>query len=130
MIESKVYRSPNIPQHKLKIASADNFDYNKGYEIQIRINDFSVAVFQNDYYSSKRNTGKELEIKIIHKKDTMFISQPSGKGSGEMEWVEVNGVYKNQKRPADFILQFIPGHYFFPDWTKTLIDNMPEASGN
>lgn len=130
MIEDKLYRSPTIPQHKLKNASADNFNYTKGYEIQIRINDFSFVVFQNDYYSRKRDTGKELEIKIIHKKDTMFISQSSGKESGEMEWVEVNGVYKNQKRPADFTLQFIPGHYFFPDWAKTLLDNMPMTSGN
>ncbi len=64
MIESKVYRSPNIPQHKLKIASADNFDYNKGYEIQIRINDFSFVVFQSDYYSRNRDTVKELEMDL------------------------------------------------------------------
>lgn len=116
MIESKVYRSPNIPQHKLKIASADNFDYNKGYEIQIRINDFSLVAFQHDY----PNKGTELEIKIIHKKDTMLISQPSGTGSGDKEIIEINGGEKIReiKPPADFILQFIPGHYFFPDWTK------------
>ncbi|MDD2984055.1 MAG: hypothetical protein PHQ74_11785 [Crocinitomicaceae bacterium] len=126
MIDDVLYKSPNIPQHKLKIAS-DNFkNNNKGFETQIRINDFSLVVFQQE----RHKYGKDLEIKIIHKKDTLFISQVSGIGSGEMRRVEVNGVYEEQKVPADFILQFIPGHYFFPSWTKAILDNIPETSGN
>lgn len=130
MIDDRLYRSPNIPQHKLKIATETNFNYKKGYEIQIRVNDFSLVIFSNDYYSNGKNKGKDIEIRIIHKTDTLFISQSSGTGSGEMERIEVNGVYKNQKRPADFTLQFIPGHYFFPDWAKQQIENIPETSGS
>lgn len=122
MINDMLYKSPNIPQQELKFAAENSFDENKGYEIQIRINDFSLITFPNEYYD------KELEIKIIHKKDTMLISQPSGIGSGNMEWTEINGVKKI--RPADFVLPFIPGHYFFPDWAKTMLDNVPEISGN
>lgn len=125
MIDDVLYKSPNIPQHKLKTFYGETFNYNRGCEIQIRINDFSFVALQQEY----ENRDTELEIKIIHKKDTLFISQSSGVGSGDSAWITVDGVYKYQRRPADFTLQFIPGHYFFPDWAKQQIENVPETSG-
>lgn len=67
LIDSTLYKSPNIPQDSLLPAQNNSpaFDY------QIRINDFSIALRQ------KKLEEKNLEIKIIRENDTMFISQAS-----------------------------------------------------
>ena len=100
MIDSVLYKSPNIPQDSLKPA-----EYNSNnFEIHIRINDFSLAIPMMALYESQ----KRLEIKVIYKKDTMFIFPT----------------------PTDLTLQFIAGHYYFPNWTKRLLENTPKASGD
>ncbi len=124
MIDNVLYKSPNIPNDSLKNAKS-NYDWDKGYENQIKINDFSFVNYQNDYFQSE----KRLEIKIIHKKDTMYICQPSGQGS--LLEIEIDFQGKKPLRPkADFTLQFIPGHYYFPGWAKDILENIPKTSGN
>lgn len=113
MINNMLYTSPEIPQEKLKTASrSDN-----GFQKQIHINDFSSSIPQEN-----NNLGdNRLQIKIIYKKDTMFIMQPTGKGSFG------NEILKNG---TDAELTFIPGYYYFPGWTKQILDNIPKTSGN
>lgn len=56
-----------------------------------------------------------MEIKIIHKKDTMYINQISGYGSiVDINEFEMN-TNKVKKQTTDFTLQFIAGHYYFPE---------------
>ena len=116
MIDSVLYEARNIPQDSLKHPLLNSY----GFENQIRINDFSLAFPQKNY----NNSHKQLEIKIIHKKDTMFICQSTGTGS-----FLKNVRDKPIKQNPDFTLQFIKGHYFFPKWAKDLLDNLPQASG-
>lgn len=116
MIDSVLFKSSKIPQDSLKHPLQNSY----GFENQIRINDFSLAIPQKNYHQSH----KQLEIKIIHKKDTMFICQATGTGSSLKN---VGG--KPIKPKSDFKLQFISGHYFFPSWAKTLLDNLPKTSG-
>lgn len=127
MIDNVLYKSSNIPNDSLKNAE-HNYDWDKGYENQIKINDFSMVNYQNDYSQSK----KRLEIKIIHKKDTMYICQPSGTGSTSTEWLEINNIKSGHQiiPKTDFTLQFIAGHYYFPGWSKGILDNIPKTSGN
>jgi hypothetical protein len=119
MIDSVLYKSPNIPQDSLKPALVDSYN---GFENQIRINDFSLAIPQKKYQQSHN----QLEIKIIHKNDTMYICQSSGRGS--FRSIDFQG--KPIKQTPDYTLQFIAGHYYFPSWAKNLLDNIPQTSGN
>jgi hypothetical protein len=116
MVDSVLYKLPNIPQHSLKPALVNSYNF----ENQIRINDFSLAI------SLKNFNQKQLEIKIIHKKDTMYICQSSGIGS--FRSIDVQG--KPIKPTPDFTLQFVAGHYYFPNWAKSLLNNIPQISGN
>lgn len=122
MIDSVLYKSPNIPQDSLKHA----IENNNNFENQIRINDFSFAVPQKNYHQKE----KRLEIKIIHKKDTMYICQPSGIGSfGGWKIIDIQS--KEPTKPeADFMLPFKPGHYYFPNWTQDILKHLPETSGS
>ena len=118
-IDSILYKTPNIPQDSLKPALVNSYN---GFENQIRINDFSLAIPLRNAYDEH----KQLEIKIIHKKDTMYITQSSGTGSF---WsIDFQG--KPIKPTPDYTLQFIAGHYYFPSWAKNLLDNIPQTSGN
>lgn len=117
MVDSLLFHTPNIPQDSLKpvLTNTYNFDY------QIKINDFSIAIPQNDIFRQIR----QLEIKIIYKKDTMFICQPSGTGGiNNNEYT-----YKSSLPSPDFTLEFIAGHYFFPNWAKSLLKNKPTTTG-
>ena len=118
MVDSVLYKASNIPQDSLKHPLQNSY----GFENQIRINDFSLAVPQKNYRKSHR----PLEIKIIHKKDTMFICQSTGTGSSVIE--KLRG--KPIKSKSDFTLQFIKGYYFFPNWAKNLLDNLPQTNGS
>lgn len=118
MVDSVLYKLPNIPQDSLKPA----LENSNNFENQIRINDFSLAIPLKNFNERQ----KQLEIKIIHKKDTMYICQPSGTGS----FRSTDSQGKPIKPTPDFILQFIAGHYYFPSWTKDLLDNIPQTSGN
>src|SRR5690606_13790804 len=55
-----------------------------------------------------------------------------GQGSTMMEWKEINGVKLGNKvsPPSDFTLRFMPGHYYFPNWAKSLLDNLAQTIGN
>ncbi|MDR2204643.1 MAG: hypothetical protein LBE36_00545 [Flavobacteriaceae bacterium] len=99
MIDSTLYKSPNIPQDSLKLATPSDEEF----QHHIRINDFSLAVPQKNYYKSN----KSLEIKIIHEKDTMSICQPSGIDT----------------------LKFIAGHYYFPNWSSSIFHKLPKTYG-
>lgn len=124
IIDDVLYKTPNIPQDSLKLNIEDISDSNENQirinelslsipqnENQIRINDLSLSILQKNYFE----IGKQLEIKIIHKKDTMFICQPTASGG---------------YRGIDFTLQYIPGHYYFPKWAKNILYNMPKVSEN
>lgn len=117
LIDNKLYQSPNIPQKKLKSAKENSFNF----ENQICINDFSLAIPIKSFYE----TQKQLEIKIIHEKDTMHICQNSGTGS--IERIDFRGI--TEKLEPDFTLRFIAGHYYFPSWSKNLFDKFPQAYG-
>src|SRR5690606_13720813 len=109
MVDSMLYKSTNIAQDSLKPAIQDSYVF----ENQIRINDFSLVIPQKKYQVGQ----KQLEIKIIHKKDTMYVCQTSRTGS-------FYGLYfqgKPSKPSPDLTFQFIAGRYFFPTWTKNLM---------
>jgi len=121
MIDSVLFKSPRIPHEKLKPAVPNEGDFAN----QIKINDFSLAIPQKNYSRG----GKRLEIKLIHKRDTMYICQASGRGSfGENGFW--NGADIKPKNSSDFTLQFIAGRYYFPDWAKYFLDNLPQVNGN
>lgn len=120
MIDDVLYLSPNIPQDSLKPAKENLYRFST----LIRINDFSLAIPPPEDIYKKQE--KRLEIKIIHKKDTMFICQPSGTGSIG-EWT-VEG--KKLINKSDFTLPFQAGHYYFPHWIQDKFDRLPKTSGN
>lgn len=123
IVDSVVYRSPDIPTDSLPPVLR-----NRTYKFDnyIRINDFSLRLSQERY-----NRYLPLEIKIIHKKDTMFFNQITGVGSGVERFRLPNKKETDHMELAsDYTLQFIAGHYHFPDWTKMLWSELPEAGGN
>ncbi|WP_306351421.1 hypothetical protein [Flavobacterium sp. '19STA2R22 D10 B1'] len=117
IINNVFYQSPNIPTDSLKRVLPNS---SSKFENYIRINDLSLRIPQN------HNTDRLLEIKIIHQKDTLYLNQATGKGSGFDLYISS----KETKTASDFTLQFIPGHYYFPNWAKMLLENMPEANGS
>ena len=127
MLDSKLYKPTNIPQETLVVTTENNFNPKIGYLYQIQINDFSLSVPMNNYSES----GKAPEIKIIHKNDTIFIRQPSGSGIGMMEWSAIKDTKKekNVSYPSHFILNFIPGYYYFPYWSKYILDKKAKTTG-
>lgn len=120
-IDDVLYKAPNIPQDSLKPAIRNSGNF----ENQIRINDFSLVIPIKDF----DQTRKSLEIKIIHKKDTMFICQASGTGSFFTKYDFDNRQYETQRQTPDFTLQFVAGHYFFPRWSKDFLKNLPQTNG-
>lgn len=125
MIDSVLYKSSNIPNDSIKTLTVSS-SWKPGFENLIKINDFSLVNYQNDYYRSK----KQLEIKIIHKKDTMYICQPSAIGSKSIEWLDYGRKIGYETVPkTDLTLQFIAGHYYFPSWFSDEILNI-ETSGS
>lgn len=116
-----LYKAPNIPQDSLKPAIKNSGNFKN----QIRINDFSLVIPIKDF----DQTRKSLEIKIIHKKDTMFICQASGTGSFFTKYDFDNRQYETQRQTPDFTLQFVAGHYFFPRWSKDFLKNLPQTNG-
>lgn len=80
----------------------------RGYPIStefcwdVEINDFNIR------YVPKIIEDHQFEVQIIHGTDTMHLFQES-----------------RAKRP----LQFIPGYYYFPDWSGTVLEGLPETSG-
>lgn len=115
MIDDVLYKAPNIPQDSLKPAIMNSGDF----ENQIRINDFTLAL-PIKRFDERR---KQLEIKIIHKKDTMYICQTSGEGSFWDKYSKPLGL------KPDYTFKFLAGHYFFPKWAKNLLDNVPQTGG-
>lgn len=115
MINDVLYKAPNIPQDSLKPAIMNSGDF----ENQIRINDLTLALPILSFNEKQ----KQLEIKIVHKKDTMYICQASGEGSFWGKYSKPLGL------KPDFTLQFLSGHYFFPKWSKNLLDNAPQTNG-
>lgn len=66
MIDSLSFSGSSVPCDSLTPTiewSTDFYDY-------IRINDFSLSLPKNDRFS-------KLSIRIIHKKDTMYLNQPT-----------------------------------------------------
>ena len=127
MINEKVYRPSEIPQEKLSLATPE-YTYKHGFDVQVLINDFALAITEDD--SLKPEEG--VEVKIIRGIDTMFICQPSGEGSigsGFQKLMNENGESSPQQN-ADFVLEFIPGRYYFPKWAKPLYEAMPKVSGD
>ncbi len=124
MIDSVLYKAPNIPQDPLIPATENSQNFN----IQICINDFSLDIPAKNTFDECE---ERLEIKIIDEKDTMFICQSSGTGSF---WNTKNKIgLQNDgltEPPADFRLQFIPGHYYFPYWAIYLLNEVPKTYGN
>jgi len=120
IIDSMLYKTPNIPQEFLKKAIQSNNLYGN----QIQINDFSIAIPQKNSTNSK----KRLEIKIVYKKDTMYICQSSGIGSfsNDINFFQDKPI----KRTPDFTLQFIKGHYYFPSWAIGILKNLPQTDKN
>lgn len=123
VVDSVVYRSPNIPTDSLPPVLR-NSTYT--FDNYIRINDFSLRLSQERY-----NRYIPLEIKIIHKKDTMYLNQITGVGSG-VERFRLPNTNETDKTElaSDFTLKFIAGHYHFPDWAKMLWSELPKVSGN
>ncbi|HRB72558.1 MAG TPA: hypothetical protein PK776_12000 [Flavobacterium sp.] len=123
VIDSVSYRSPAIPNDSLEPVKPYQ---REGFDNYIRINDFSLRIPQGKY-----NSYVPLEIKIIHQKDTMYLNQTTGIGSGISERLQIYGQNANEKsKPAsDYTLQFIGGRYYFPNWAKTVWDNKPEPTG-
>ncbi|WP_123962711.1 hypothetical protein [Chryseobacterium sp. 5_R23647] len=114
IIDKTLYKSPDIPQDVFKQPGP-----HQDLILEFKINDLSLSI------PMKENnwTQYSKEIKIIYKKDTMHISQPSGYGSLSMfrDFGETT---------ADYTLQFIAGHYYFPNWTKDVLNDIPETKGN
>lgn len=123
MIGDTLYRSSGIPNDSL-LPVLPNRTYK--FDNYIRINDFSLRLSQEVY-----NRYQPLEIKIIHKKDTMYLNQTTGSGSGIVSKFRLSDKNKDMKAdlPSDYTLQFLPGHYHFPNWAKMVWDEMPEAKG-
>lgn len=118
MINNMLYKAPNIPQKTLKPAKESTYDF----ENQISINDFSLAIAKKSFYDNQ----KQLEIKIIHDNDTMFICQNTAIGN-----YQSFDIYSNfTNNTSNLKLKFIAGHYYFPNWTKTVFDNLPQVSEN
>ena len=122
VIDSTVYRGSSIPRDTLKPAKE------WGYALYnyIRINDLSLRI------PSKGKNDNPLEIQIIRKKDTMFLNQPTGKGS-TVVYIEKNTLGKTYNRRVpitpDRTLKFIPGYYYFPVWAKAAFDKRPTLTG-
>lgn len=123
MVDSVLYRAPNMPNEPLKQATSSD----KGYENQIRINDFSLAIPQKELFFKAND--KRLEIKIIHKNDTMYLCQASGTGSYGATIMGLQN-QETSRPPADYTLPFKAGHYYFPSWTRDILKKLPETSGN
>lgn len=125
MINNLLYRSPQIPQKILKPALPSD----RGYQKQIRINDFSLTIPEK----RENRHAKRLEIKIIYKQDTMHICQSSGVGSfvsDKKNKKHYYNEYKNTLSEADFTLDFLPGHYYFPTWANDLLSSLPKIRGD
>ncbi|WP_300487947.1 hypothetical protein [Flavobacterium sp.] len=123
IIDSVQYRSPAIPNDSLRPVKPYQ---REGFDNYIRINDFSLRIPQGKY-----NSYVPLEIKIIHQRDTMYLNQTTGMGSGFSERLRINGQKDSEdtKPASDYTLQFIGGHYYFPNWAKTLWGNKPDFIG-
>lgn len=120
MIDGILYNGANIPQNPIRRVS--NTD--KEYQNQILINDFSLSIPQKEIV--EENT-KRLEIKIIYKKDTMLICQPSGTGGILESWDLQDKL--SEKPEADYKLPFLAGHYYFPNWNKYISNKLPKTNG-
>lgn len=124
IVDSIRYKAPNIPNDSLKAVVPNK---TMRFDHYIRINDFSLRLPQDIH-----DANYPLEIKIIHKKDTMYLNQTTGSGSRIFE----NMIFNNRKEvvkakpDSDYTLQFIAGRYYFPVWAKALLDNLPLADGN
>ncbi|MGB3464824.1 MAG: hypothetical protein WBA74_06130 [Cyclobacteriaceae bacterium] len=119
MIDGVVY-SGEIPEDSLRHANpADGVFYS-----QFRINDFSLEIPQSRTWEIKKRT----EIRVIRGPDTLFICQRSGRGSFIEKTSEV-GSLQTLTPKTDFVLEFIPGRYYFPSWAKELMNSLPRFSG-
>ncbi|RQO30018.1 hypothetical protein DBR32_14020 [Taibaiella sp. KBW10] len=116
-INSVSYQAPHIPNDSLPtLIDRQNF----AFDDYIRINDLSLRLARKDRLDGS------VSIKIAYKKDTMYLNQPTGKGT--LCFNTLNG-QKSSPVP-DRRLQFIPGHYYFPKWTSAAFDNIPQVSGS
>lgn len=115
MIDSLSFSGSSIPCDSLTPTiewSTDFYDY-------IRINDFSLSLPKNDRFS-------KLSIRIIHKKDTMYLNQPTGSG-GLGIFITPHEAETEDLRTT---LQFVPGHYYFPGWAHSLLYKLPKTKGS
>lgn len=122
-IDDIVYKNSTIPNDSLPIAE-ENSSVFYNY---IKINDFSLRLAQSKYNQ------KPVEIKIIHKKDTLFINQSTGTGSTKIiyETSETGSRFgKRELFVTDKTIKFIPGHYYFPEWSNEILNNLPITEGN
>lgn len=120
MIDGILYNGANIRQNPIRRVSSTD----KEYQNQILINDFSLSIPQKEIV--EENT-KRLEIKIIYKKDTMLICQPSGTGGILESWDLQDKL--SEKPEADYKLPFLAGHYYFPNWIKYIPNTLPKTNG-
>jgi len=123
VVDSVSYRAPYIPNDSLPPVKPNQ---RGGFDNYIRINDVSLRIPQGKY-----NSYAPLEIKIIHQRDTMYLNQTTGIGSGFSGRLQINGQNAGEEgQPtSDYTLQFIGGRYYFPGWAKTLWANKPDPTG-
>lgn len=120
MIDGILYNGANIPQRPIRPVSRTD----KEFQNQIYINDLSLTIPQKEFIGEYT---KRLEIKIIYKKDTMIICQPSGTGGILESWDLQDKLVEKPK--ADYTLPFLAGHYYFPDWIKYILRELPKTKG-
>ena len=123
MVDTILFDRSNFPTDSLKPVTQYTYDRKRGYDFQIRINDFSLALPQKDFGGRT----KKLEIKIIRQKDTMFFCQATGVGS--INPSSRYGKQMNRTKQTDLTLSFTAGHYYFPRWGIPQINQLPLTTG-
>ena len=121
IIDGKLYHTTSIPKDSLKPALQNSTTF----EGHVSINDLSLVIApSNGSWGLESN----LDIRIIHLKDTMYLCQPTGMGrlSGSSE--EFSDVDTNKSK-SYMTLAFKAGHYYFPRWGKKVLSSVPHTTG-
>lgn len=119
-IDSTEYNSSEIPHIELPSPVLFNELY-QSIGNQILINDFSLTLPFREYPANQ----KQLEIKIVSENDTMFLFQPTQIGTQFRSTPAVDGstINPHNQYIADLEIPFEAGHYYFPEWTNTILNS-------